>query len=92
MGNRNNVGHPRCEATYPPACANLSRLSSVRCKKKAQPGKKFCRECDPKRADEHYVALMKARSNRAVRPSKKERRKLEKERRKLEKRRAALSA
>jgi len=83
MGNRNNVGHPRCEAHYPPAGA--CEKSRVRCKKKALPGKSYCRDCDPQRADEHYVALMKARSNRAVRPSKKERRK-------LEKRRAALSA
>lgn len=83
MSNRNNIGHPRCKATYPPAgaCGKLR----VRCKKKALPRRNYCRDCDPKRADANYVALMAARANRAVRPSKKERRR-------LEKRRAALSA
>lgn len=84
MTRGNNSGHPRCEATYPPPSTWTSK-DVVRCKKKALPGKKYCRDCDPKRAGETHVALMAARANRATRPSKKERRK-------LEKRRAALLA
>jgi len=49
MGNRNNVGHPRCKATYPPAAAH-TQLIVVQCKKKARPGSDYCRECDPKRS------------------------------------------
>lgn len=48
MSNRNNIGHPRCKATYPPAGACEKLI--VRCKKKARPGSDYCRECDPKRA------------------------------------------